>query len=221
MNAQDIFLITSVINAGNKEWSYSSVRSVFNTEERFKQSLNTIASIRKYNTNAKILFVECSELSDEYENVIRDSVDFYIQCYENEEIRNACLNSIKKGYGELLKTKKAVEYLIENSITFNRLFKISGRYWLNEHFDISKFSLTDFTFNKQLPGSCCCPTVLYCVPYKLIICFLNGIGECEELYVSGPHGLEHILPPRCLPQIRLDRVGVSGHVAIDGIFYES
>ena len=65
----DLFVITSVINTGHNPWTYTMTRSIYNPQERLFQTIKTIESIRKF-TNAKILLVECSQLSKEWEDYL-------------------------------------------------------------------------------------------------------------------------------------------------------
>lgn len=215
----DIFLITSVINTENKPWSYTSIRSVFTPKQRFEQTLKTIDSIRNADNSNFIVLSECSDIDDSMINILREKVDLFIHCFSNEEIKQSCIQSNKKGYGELLQTKDAVQKIQEMNIRFNRFFKISGRYWLNGAFDKSKFSVKEYSFNQILPGATCHPTVLYSVPSNLIEHFKDVLNQCNEVYKSKIIGLEILLPPLCEPKIKIDAVGVSGYVAVDGSYY--
>jgi hypothetical protein len=223
MENPDIFLITSVINTGNKAWNYTGIRSVFNEEERFNQTLKTIQSIRDLKDGSKIMLVECSNLKEEYETALKKNVDIYQQLYNDNDndIRGACLDSSKKGYGEVLKTRAAVNYLITNDIGFERIFKISGRYWLNDRFDKSKFPNNKFVFRAPQAVWPVVPTVLYMVPKSLLTVYLQALDQCDELFKSGDQCYEAILPPRCRPRVLLEYIGVSGLVAYNNQLYES
>jgi hypothetical protein len=221
MELPDIFLITSVINTGNKEWSYAKTRSFFTEEERFHQTIETIDSIRKLNDNSLILLVECSDLDEKHESALMDKVDIYIQTFKDDAIRDACLNSKKKGYGELLKCLEAVRYIRENHIKFKRIFKISGRYWLNNQFDKNNFSTEKFTFNAPLSGGTCNPTVMYSIPYNLLFVYNMILEDCDDFLKKDDCGYEYLLPPKCIPKTEIHRVGVSGRVAVDNTLYES
>lgn len=209
----DLFIITSVINTGNKPWSYTSLRSCFSIEERFNQTLHTIKSIRDLNDNSKILLVECSDINDNMTNLLKEKVDYFIQTYNNPDVHDACLQSNKKGYGEVQKVKIVCDYIIDNNIVFNRLFKISGRYYLNSSFDKSNYNTTSFTF--KFFGSRNGSTVLYSLPYSLFSEYRNKINEIIYFYKTNPPtGLETLLPNICNPVSKISTLGVSGYVAI-------
>jgi hypothetical protein len=215
---KDIFLITSVINTGNYHWSYTHIRSVFSPQERFEQTLQTIESIRALKDDSIIFLVECSNINKEMEDELKKKVDIYLQLYDNELVRTSCINTEKKGYGEVMKTIKAVEYLQSNNIQFNRFFKISGRYYLNNSFSKTNFSEEKYSFSKKW-GIDSHSTVLYSVPYAFIKDFYDKLLECELTYISTVIGLEDLLPKKCNPKIEIEHLGVSGYVAIDKYFY--
>ena len=215
---RDIFLITSVINTGKHHWSYTGTRSIFSAKERFDQTLQTIESIRALKDDTLIFLVECSNIDKEMENEFIKRTDIYLQLFDNEEVRNSCINTEKKGYGEIMKTIKAVEYLINNNIRFNRLFKISGRYFLNSSFNKNLFSEDKYTFSKKF-GNNAHSTVLYSTPFTCINDYYNKLIECESVYKSTIVSLEELLPVKCNPKIEIEPLGVSGYVAIDNTFY--
>jgi hypothetical protein len=61
----DIILITSVIRPPDKPLSYTSIRSVFTSNERFIQTKKTIESVRQKIPNGLIMLIECSHLLEE------------------------------------------------------------------------------------------------------------------------------------------------------------
>lgn len=211
----DIVLITSVINTGNQPWSYTPNRSVYSPQERYEQTLQTIQSVKEHLPDAKIFLVECSDISS-FE--IKDKVDYFLNLYENPEVRSACLETNKKGFGEAVQTKAALEYILEMQILFHRFFKISGRYFLNENFNSMNYLSDMYTFKKHVvtgDGAIAISTVVYSVPFKLRKNFYITICDVVNYYdCNGPKGLEELLPIRCTPRHEIDTMGVSGYVAV-------
>lgn len=220
----DLFLITSVINTGKQPWSYTEKRSVFTTEERYKQTLQTIDSIRNQMPSSKILLVECSELSQEYTRNLLNKVDYFLNLYEYNVVREACLETNKKGYGEAMQTKFAIEYILRHTLEFKRFFKISGRYYLNENFNQQNYAENAFTFKKGVSGcdnNLSISTVLFSVPYSYFLKFYDTVCSVVEYYAThGPRGYEELLPIHCTPRNELDILGVAGYVAVgDGVHF--
>jgi len=210
----DIFIITSVINTGNTPWSYTGMRSCYTKEERLGQTLNTINSIRKLNDNSLILLVECSDIDESITNILKSSVDFFIQTYDNPDVRYACVDTNKKGFGEVMKLEQACKFIKNNYIKFNRLFKISGRYYLNESFNKNNYDTNDkFTFKMYGPDSG--STVLYSVPFLQFESYIENIIKLCNYYLNNPPtGLETIVPNICQPRNEIETLGVSGYVGV-------
>lgn len=212
----DLFVITSVINTGTHSWSYCGIRSVFDLTERFEQTIKTIESIRNLNDNSKILLVECSDISKEMIDILKTKVDFFIQTYEEESVRQVCLYSDKKGFGEVKQLQKVCEYISLHNILFDRLFKISGRYFLDSNFSKDNFAQDKFSF-KMYSNSNSGLTLLYSVPYDLFTQYTQNLNYCIQYYETHPpKGLEEILPIISIPRQHVPRLGVSGFVAVPG-----
>jgi hypothetical protein len=209
----DIFFICSVIKTSNNPWYHTHIRSPFTPEERFQQTLHTIETIRNLNDDTKILLVDCSDLDKEMEDTLKSKVDYYIQLYSNYTIRKICMYSRQKGHGEFFQTKEAINFIKENNIEFNRFFKISGRYYLNENFSKNNYSITEFTFRKVAPDTAY--TVLYSVPSSLFDTYNNIIDECLKVYKRNDRiGFETLLPMKCNPLHDIEILGVEGFVCI-------
>lgn len=156
MNYKFLFIITSAIipfTAG----------SANTKEERLDQTLKTILSIREKAPNSIILLSESSycKLSDDYKNILSEKVDIMIENYNDSILRqiysNLEKNPEKVDFGKsLLETRGmiiAFDKIIQTNLyqQVHRIFKISGRYYLNETFDIldycSKFLYNYYIFN--------------------------------------------------------------------------
>jgi hypothetical protein len=147
-------------------------------------------------------------------NSLKDKVDYFLQTYDDISVREACINSEKKGWGEIKKLQKACEFIQQNDIKFNRLFKISGRYFLNLFFNKKNYDeKSDFTFKMFFANSG--STVLYSVPYVLFDFYKQKVEECNQIYMNGPPiGIETLIPIMCFPRRAIPTLGVSGQVAI-------
>jgi hypothetical protein len=219
----DLVLITSVINTGKLAWSYTETRSTYSAEERYNQSLQTIDSIKKYLPEAKILFVECSDIPNEYITTLSAKVEYFINQYNISEAKAACLETNKKGFGEAIQTKLAIEYIIEKNLTFDRFFKISGRYFLTDKFVSDKYRTDVYTFKKRADTGnhiITISTVLYSFPMAFIHNFYSCVTEVVEYYKThGPRGLEELLPIICEPRNEIEIIGAAGLVAVNDEYF--
>lgn len=125
--------------------------SRYNTEQRFYQTLETIDSIRIKVPNAYICLFECSykPISEEYKNILTEKVDLFLEFYDEPGIKTLYENFTQKQelitFGKsLLETRGILNclYLMKEKQLFtdvNRVFKLTGRYLLNENFNIQDY----------------------------------------------------------------------------------
>lgn len=144
---KSIVLINSIIDTPNLPLSYTKTRSVYSTEERFQQTQFTIQTIKKYIPDPYIIIVECSYLNEEQYNFFNNNCDHIINLFNDNESKQ-CIYSKSKALGEGTMTIKALEYILKSNIEYNYFFKISGRYFLNEHFNIEYF-INEYNVIKQ------------------------------------------------------------------------
>ncbi len=136
------FLVTSVIYPKlDKKITYGSVRSVFDPEERAKQTLKTIESIRDKVPQAKIILIEAG-LKRDLPFALNDKVDNFIYIGDKRTVRWAC-DSRFKSLGEAAMLLYVAETFKEKVDFY---FKISGRYFLNENFNINEWRQGQFLF---------------------------------------------------------------------------
>jgi hypothetical protein len=125
--------------------------SAYDEEQRFNQTLETIECIRKKVPESYIVLFECSytSIEERYKEILRDKCDLFLefcdepvlkQIYENLEKRPELIT-----YGKsLLETRGLLNtlYVIKQHNLFadsQRIFKMTGRYLLNDDFDIQDY----------------------------------------------------------------------------------
>jgi hypothetical protein len=223
---ENIFLITSIINIPNIPLSYTKIRSIYSCEERFKQTQQTIKSIRKSIKGIKIFLIECSELSNEQTLYLKTHTDFFINVFNKED--NVLLNMVyspSKSLGEGTMTIIALNFLLSNKIEYDNIFKISGRYWLND-----TFNLSDYDNNKIVVRNNSKPyeyyTQLYTILYKLdketVSLWLHHLRNSYNFFIECV-AFEKIFADFIKSQptdkvVYITNLGVSGNIAVDGCF---
>ena len=125
--------------------------SAYDEEQRFNQTLETIECIRKKVPNSYVVLFECSSKSidENQKDILKEKTDLFLEfytepviqaIYENLEARPELIT-----YGKsLLETRGLLNtlYIIKNHNVFNdtqRVFKLTGRYLLNDDFDIQDY----------------------------------------------------------------------------------
>ena len=126
------FIITSVIYPKpGKQVQYNGIRSIFSPEERAEQTLRTVESIRLKVPGAKIILVE-SGLQEILPYELAKKVDQYSYVGNKKLVRWSC-DSKQKSLGEIMMLYYAMKKF---KFPADFYFKISGRYFLNEEFNL-------------------------------------------------------------------------------------
>jgi len=125
--------------------------SAYTEEQRFEQTLETIECIRKKVSESYVVLFECSYISidEKYKNVLREKCDLFLEFFDEPVIKQIYENIEKRPelitYGKsLLETRGFLNtlYVIKNHNLFNdsqRVFKMTGRYLLNDDFNIDDY----------------------------------------------------------------------------------
>jgi len=218
-----ITLITSVIDPPNIPLSYSKSRSVFNKEQRFEHTKKTISSVIEKIPNTKIFLIECSQLSDEERKYFNQHVDYLYNIYDTGvEALISRMFTISKSMGEGTMTILALKFLFENNIEFDSLFKISGRYWLNDGFNYDLYNNTVPCIHKINNDENNAFSCFYKLPretaYKWLDYLLNSetdFVQCIGFEVMFAKFLKTIDEETCIIE---NKVGINGYVTVCGSF---
>src|SRR5579872_7029220 len=131
-----VFIITSMINCKS--------RTVYSPQQRLEQTLKTIDSIKNsIEINPFCLLVELSELTEYQETILNDK----LKSCNNSNILNlskdlkAQFYSNEKSLGDIYSTIQGCLYLKFKYPNLSRIYKISGRYYLDERFNSEKSKL--------------------------------------------------------------------------------
>jgi hypothetical protein len=222
---KNLILITSIIDPPKNPLSYSETRSIFNKTQRLDQTQCTIESVKKNIPDSIIVLVECSELTNEENEYFKNNVNFFINMYDDKDSNIQKIYSQYKAECEGTMTVYALDYILKNNISFNALYKISGRYSLTDKFNYNDFnnnsSVVHFINNDD-------KNTLTCV-YKLTLDTM--LLWSEFLNIHGPdlysmYGFENIFSIfihsiiSIKPIKTVSYVGVSGYVSVCGTFVE-
>lgn len=215
---KNLVLITSVIHTSSNPLSYTPCRSVFSPQERFLQTQKTIRSVREKIPDLKILLVECSILTEEEETYFRNHCDYFINVV-NEPHMLEYTTGVSKSLGEGSMTIKALEYIQQQGFVFENLFKITGRYYLNDYFQYEKFNNNRICFRHNI-GNESSNTCLYKLPQKL--CFLlkpfleKKMDEMKQCVQYEVLFLQYILEQDLKNVLEIDRLGITAFSSVCG-----
>jgi hypothetical protein len=210
----DIFIVTSVINTGNRSWSYYPKRSLFNPKERFEQTIKTLESIRIYSSKSKILLVEGGELEEDKYNQLKILCDYTYYLGDDPETKQNCILSNCKGLGDSWLIGKGLEFIKNNNLMARNIYKVSGRYRLNENFKSDNISNDLPTFVNVHPKTYC--TFCFSVPYRLLDDYYNIIKKVIDIMkVRTNISIEVLLPSYFDNKHVIKVMGAEGLIAID------
>ena len=117
---------------------------VYDSQQRLDQTIESIRSVRLHVPGAKLFLIEMAgiPLTDEQKDKLIAEVDHLVDFTGDPsvtELYNSTENwDIVKNVTEVMCFRNALEKLQDSGVIsdLDRIFKVSGRYLINEHFDI-------------------------------------------------------------------------------------
>lgn len=206
----DLIVITSVINTHPSPLSYGQ-RSVYSPAERYEQTLKTIESCNKIPNGYKML-IETSDLDKHMEDDFKNKVDFYINFNQNKEIKEI-IDSPIKGKSEATQIINAIK-LIDYSL-YENIYKISGRYWLNDNFNYDNYNNEENVFRVDAHNNL--STALYKVNKKSYPTYINCLEYCSLNIGQIESQFWQFFKNNF---ITCDKIGLNGNVSVNGHFID-
>lgn len=219
----NVVIITSKIYTSKKPFSYAAERSIYTPEERLIQTIETIQSVRDNIPNSFILLYDNSILNNrEYYSIV-DRVDCFINHHNDNIVNEFTNNSIHKLFGEIAQTYKLLEYIqiYHKNMNIKNLFKITGRYILNEEFDYNELDNNDniiFKRNLEVEDRLYYFTCFYKINKGKLSLYYETMKELFEDIQTGAYEFEEweVLLPNLLygDFDTVDKLGVSQRIAV-------
>ena len=148
------FYVTSCIDVESETpFTYSSQRSFFSNEERFRQTIFTVNSIKCLCPDAYVYVVDTSKPNETYEKILESYVGVqYIPMIEylNETEYKTITEGNHKSIGEITLLQSFIKNFKFELQEYDHLFKVSGRYFLDNTFDSKKFKHKKIYFKSPL-----------------------------------------------------------------------
>ena len=191
MLSKNVFVVSSTINANI---------GYISNQDRFRETLQTIESIRRYAKDSIILLVDNStlRLDSNLESILTRMVDFYLYIGDRKPAIEFNKNGVRSA-GEAYLFLVALDF-IENSIKedVHRVFKISGRYRLTEDFDVTEYDQERYkgTYcfrENDSDKDVCLHTRLWSFCYTLKSDAKNTIQQCFKTIFDKQINIEEAL----------------------------
>jgi hypothetical protein len=220
----NLVLITSIICTPDIPLSYTSIRSVFTSNERFEQTKKTIQTVKEKIPESKIFIVECSSLNEEQHKYFLENSDYFLNLYNNDNLKKS-IYSISKALGEGTMTISAIEYIKQNNIIFDNFFKITGRYWLSENFNYNNFINNDIVVHNIYND-------IYNVCTSLYKLNKLNIDDFYNFLINNKYKMEQCIGYEVLfamflnssnknKVIHLNKIGVNGYISVSSDFADN
>ena len=220
---KNIIIITSKIIVSDLKFSYCDKRSIYSTEERYDQTLETIFSIKKYIPDYYIILFDNSNFYN-FDNkkieYLKSNVDLFLNIYDDSNLNQYTNFYEYKSFGELSQIMKIYDEFLKyiNYDSIKSLYKISGRYTLNEHFDYNNFNNKNNILkkNNDLKDIDYYYTCFYKIDNNNIKLFFNNINNVflnkKKYYKLN---LEEIIPELLNYKFELiNELGVNQRIAV-------
>jgi hypothetical protein len=208
----NLVVITSCLNPIKKNLSYTNIRSVYTVEERYIQTINTINTIKKYIPQPYIVLLECSKDIESYEVKIKHYVNEYHNYCNNKQVLEA-VNSIYKNYGEVMTLMEFFNNF-KDIDKINDLYKITGRYWLNENFNLNTY-INDKNNFFSVSESQVVSTRFFKVTNSQINTFIEKLNNDIKNDVIAGVSIEASIYKN-IDFKHIDVLGLSGNISVNG-----
>ena len=141
---KNVVFITSKIHVSKNKFSYIDNRSIYTSEERLIQTIETIESIRKYIPDSYIILFDNSVFNPLEKSILKKLSDSFINIVDNEELNFYTDICEIKAISDISQQNAFLDLFLnsENNVflsSIKHFFKISGRYLVNSDFDFNKY----------------------------------------------------------------------------------
>ena len=187
---ENIFIVTSKIIVSTNILSYTNIRSIYNEETRFNDTIQTIQTIKQFYPNDIILLIDDSLLSYEMIYELKKHVDIFLDNAIVNNIYNidyyTNINSCK-GTAEMSMIYVALKFITDKNIKCKNIFKITGRYLLNNNYNTDIFNNEYIVFkkNKILEEKNISNKYYYTCFYKIPFKFIDTYLEIAYTYINN------------------------------------
>ena len=145
---KNVVFITSKIHVSKNKFSYIDNRSIYTSEERLLQTIETIESIRKYIPDSYIVLFDNSVFNPLEKSIFNKLTDSFINIIDNDELNYYTDICEIKAFSDISQQIAFLDLFLnsekENETaeflsSIHHFFKISGRYLVNSDFDFNKY----------------------------------------------------------------------------------
>ncbi len=142
----NLVLINSATNPVSSLVTGNYIRSIYTSEERFLQTIESIKSAKIHIPNCKIMLLEATPLSDEQKQAYTELCD--VIDLSNIVTVKQFVNGKNKSLGEAITMYHGLKFVLTTQIEYSMIFKLCSRNVFNENFNIKNFLVDKFSFRQ-------------------------------------------------------------------------
>ena len=218
----NVIIVTSKIYVSDVKFSYIKKRSIYTSKERFDQLLNTFQTIRQYIPNSFIILYDNSEFPEDEYYRLQCDVDHFINIHNDNLINYLTNESIHKVYGEIAQTYQLLTAIKTyfNGMNIQNIFKITGRYLINEHFNYDQYDNDRIILkrNQEVTDRMYYYTCFYKLGFNHFDMFYDIISQLYSDIQEGAYEYEEwemLIPILLYGQFEsVDTLGVTQNIAV-------
>ena len=179
-----IFIVSSCINIDSSPLAYFHKRSVFEPEERLHQTLFTLRAIREKINNCVIIVTNNNGLTNDQREIMKSHCDYIIEIDTDIKLDEYTftINDLKthpsKSFAETVSLYNACDKILELGLEFDYVWKISGRYYMLNSFNLANWPLRENVIVSPRTDDGVANNVIYSIPKTMITYYMNRLKQC-------------------------------------------
>jgi hypothetical protein len=119
---------------------------IYSKDERFEQTKETIKTVKQKIPNSFIVLIDISKFNGDEIEYFKNNCDMFLNPSDDMELAEKIIG--RKSYGEKTYLQYTINLLNNNENVYNfnnfpnlkHIFKVGGRYFLNDHFNYDNFN---------------------------------------------------------------------------------
>jgi hypothetical protein len=223
---ENLVIVTSKLLVSARPFKYTKKRSMYSFDERFAQTKETIASIRKYIPRAYIvMFDDSVSLPYDCRAYLENATDVFVNVH-SAALSELTDHSLYKAFGELAQLIQLYDSFLQriDFSSFKNVFKITGRYTVTAAFNIDDYSRV-LTHNLTFKRNTALPKLQYYFTcfYRIAPSYVHDYFRLlrsillsrNEFISSKLLNLEEILPRSLDYSFQsIEKLGIRQNVAV-------
>jgi hypothetical protein len=188
----------------------------FSREEREQQTIETVNNIRKYIPNSFCILVEGTILTDEERCKYKQNYDHILELGNDKSILPYINHNSNIGHGEMKLLERGIDFILQNNIFADYVFKLTPRYKLTDKFNLNNYKKDKYCFREHYDESInskVFTTGLYSIP-------VNELNNYRNILIKGQNILSvncHMVEKLYVETIASEKIFLIGDLGLEGM----